>query len=1420
MPRSRELKLAQAINNLSKYYGQYTNRDLSRFLATRTPRGVAPASSNGTRFPPISEQEQLLGDLIALLIDVSDGAYLLKDIVGEIDRILNISVEPPPEDQEAANARQEKYKNYMTILSDVRNSPKLPVQNLYQKIKTTLLTNCGDVDAVSQNRSGTTTPTSTGATPSPTSPQSNNSIPYLLINPGAINQRPNDPTKAQTNIGVILSHTDQLSIHNKFTTATSIFLTGIPGLELSRAMPYLDVQIIAARPAVRDNKLFAPSIYKFLLGGTDVQNNTVLNELQTANSSSNTSNQNGNYTTVGMEVFLNPQTLATTNKNDLSKRSTEIFDQFKPLLSIDEFSVNVIQAYAARGERTAKLSLTLHDRGRMSEIAELFRPDLIFGTQYLIDYGWIHPDGELNNTENVYADIINGMRVKEKFRVSNWNFNLTDTGQVKIDLDLATVGETNIQRDLVVEDGVNISNIAQQIETIVNQVSELRRNVFERNNNGSESRPAREVRGYQFLDTVNDAFSNIRLDSNERQQFAEFSTYLNNNSSTPDVSQLRDLLTNLYGRATRNNGRVTVNGEGSLANQVTTTVEQGINDKLNNLKKNEEDPFLISESYADGSRTPGTGRVNRNAALPTSAGGTISLGNLLLNFMGLSLATSTQFDEVQMIFYPFNNCAGFASRLNIANFRIDIEFFKRKYTEYILNNLSRSGRMTIQQFWNFLTTNIIDDHGARSYGLFDQQGGLWRDPNTRNESNNSENSTESEVYDTPAQNTRLACILRGVTPDGIFRMPQLGYYLESVPAKNLDGTVNEEKTILRMHFYDQVTDSRGGISQLFMADRNNAMSLLPSQPQTTGGTDATPTTINNRDYYTSILTRARDRGLVENVEETVNSTIPDRIRWRGGSREIKNFFYDIMPSIIFGTHGSTIKNATVSSLQDQAATAINIVNAPGRNGEAIDPNGEESGGLPLRVIPVEVNINSMGCPLVNFSCQYLVDFGTGTTIDNNYIVNGITHKINRGDFTTSIKLVPIDGFGTYRNYINQLRDAARALTEVEAAQSGGNTTQGGQASNRRIAEIDDAMCNEVRSRTRPRQDQNSRRNGGGGGGGGAGGGARSGPGTSRSARPGDPPIRIDSSARWRTNTTATTPDVALPSANQLGQIVGPDGSTYQITPDDLRELIRVMDGEGSDLEAVLWSFAQAVIYRRSQLGTQNTLGGFARQYSTVTNSEFGRGSLYCATFYQENSNSILTQDKIGDSAINAAITRLSRRGSRYARTESENEVQYRSRITPIAITWLNRQCGPEARRNRERHENTTWDNSDTGIRRLIIQFAQGQLQMQENWRGLSGFAQGVSREQFQLVDQVQSPQNEAITQFVRTRSQREYQYFQHGNLTSISYSGQHRFNQPAIRSTSIQRALSTTSQAPATEGPGTATPTSSGTPPATGSGTP
>tara|TARA_Y100000592_G_C5404094_1_gene284683 strand:- start:688 stop:1047 length:360 start_codon:yes stop_codon:yes gene_type:complete len=115
-------------------------------------------------------------------------------------------------------------------------------------------------------------------------------------------------------------------------------------------------------------------------------------------------------------------------------------------------------------------------------------------------------------------------------------------------------------------------------------------------------------------------------------------------------------------------------------------------------------------------------------------------------------------------------------------------------------------------------------------------------------------------------------------------------------------------------------------------------------------------------------------------------------------------------------------------MSDPSLMTVNMIR---NQGGPEDPVGARESGLPLRVAPVQLSIETIGCPIWNFGQQLFIDFGTGTTVDNIYAVTGIDHSIAAGEFKTSVKLVQLDSYGKFESIVDVVNDAVVAIEGIE-----------------------------------------------------------------------------------------------------------------------------------------------------------------------------------------------------------------------------------------------------------------------------------------------------------------------------------------------------------------------------------------------------
>jgi hypothetical protein len=152
-------------------------------------------------------------------------------------------------------------------------------------------------------------------------------------------------------------------------------------------------------------------------------------------------------------------------------------------------------------------------------------------------------------------------------------------------------------------------------------------------------------------------------------------------------------------------------------------------------------------------------------------------------------------------------------------------------------------------------------------------------------------------------------------------------------------------------------------------------------------------------------------------------------RMKGGFPALKNFMMGSMPSIIYGSTNSAVLSADLSSMNNSKLASVNMLRAGGSGGDAAQ--GSRDAGLPLQTTPVSLALTTYGCPVVSYGQQFFVDFGTGTTIDNVFVVTGIDHTIEQGKFETKLKMTQVDAFGKYISMFGNVKAALSALSDAD-----------------------------------------------------------------------------------------------------------------------------------------------------------------------------------------------------------------------------------------------------------------------------------------------------------------------------------------------------------------------------------------------------
>lgn len=1031
----------RAVEKLSKYFGVLNAQDLSSLIAFQQLQGYRNEIPADNLSPSQAEIK-----LIDLIINTREGAL-------------------PVVDETVANATSQTSVN-------TRN-PSVPVvvgsstNDLVSALKYYTTNTSGITNTSLEEQLGNFVRLHHSSAP--------NENTYSKADLGQMLNKSNDDTIVK-NLSAIEIFSPNISPSGKETEGLSILFNGIPDLEMARLLPYLDVQFMFGKSTADfAGNLQAISIFKFLEGAIQVRDNSNLALLTKANEVvgkiTGATNDSGRLASSGMELFTAPQTMVNANTpnpvyNRLSSgdaeyglRSTSIIDKFRPFLSFKQFSIDLAPSGAGLFSfKTGKLEFILHDRSRLNEISDLVKPDLYGTTELMIEYGWVHPDPP--EAGNYYADLFNSTRVKEKYGIKNVQFTFDEVGQVNVTLDLFTKGSTDIFTTNIANTSEATRQSLVRIQELADTIAVFRQSIPNQGGGGGGNNTSREIRGIQALDTLSDIQSNIRLSPELVNQVKQLRTGLGNlNNRNRDVSNLLDSLSALFGRVderrqTRTRNRqMPASTSAPQLEQLSSSIQEELKKQFGRLKQG-YDPYIPANFELPATRTPmqrpqPTERFRRvlrdtsrqrtsattvpgqnidTAILNEFGNDVVSLGKLLMVFVGQPLAATGKYDEVQFIFYPFNNYAGFARFLNTANFMVDMRFLLEQYFRYRMESMSRAANVNINDFMSFLQGTIIDDPAASVYGIDD----FYEKTIDRN----TNQAQTTARFDALTLQTEISERLRNITPDGTFKMPEIQLFMEAVPRKNVrieGGSLNESlddsKTILRIHVYDRQASRYEGMGSILEMTRDNTLSSFSTI------TDTNQNSVigdNQKKEIKRIINLAVQQRLIEPITPSRRELNPDGrytyYRYIGSQGMLKEFIMKTMPYIIYGCMGTTVFTANLTSANDPALASVNMLRATNANPQRA--NGEQPGGLPVQIIPGELSVSCMGNTLVNFGQRVFVDFQTGTTVDNIYVVNGVSHTISPGEFKTDIKFVFYDGYGKYRSFIDQVNAFAVQLDSL------------------------------------------------------------------------------------------------------------------------------------------------------------------------------------------------------------------------------------------------------------------------------------------------------------------------------------------------------------------------------------------------------
>ena len=257
-----------------------------------------------------------------------------------------------------------------------------------------------------------------------------------------------------------------------------------------------------------------------------------------------------------------------------------------------------------------------------------------------------------------------------------------------------------------------------------------------------------------------------------------------------------------------------------------------------------------------------------------------------------------------------------------------------------------------------------------------------------------------------------------------FCIPNLSYYLETVNPKDSEPTsfkdykdkfknennlINDEKTILRIHVYDE--EAIGNKMQDLLLNICNSQVVVDAISE--NKLKLLENLRNKNSKKSNIFGSDKDSELTKKIGNSIVSNLD--------FNEVKDIIKQSMPSITIGSNLSNVKSFNASS-----TTSNDIANVIFLTEQTNPENNNQTGYNSvlaldnmndMTVIPSVGSISCPGMPLIQRGQEIFIDANTGTTIDSIYVVQSVSHNIGEGGFNTSVNLMY-----TGQNRIESIRE--------------------------------------------------------------------------------------------------------------------------------------------------------------------------------------------------------------------------------------------------------------------------------------------------------------------------------------------------------------------------------------------------------------
>ena len=788
-------------------------------------------------------------------------------------------------------------------------------------------------------------------------------------------------------------------------------------------------------------------------------------------------NTNTAYT--GMELFTAPQTLVNyidppNYLGDQPPQNT-IRDNSRPFMTLKSFKASIVPTRGAMSTMTGELQLVLHDRTRLKDIADLVKPDFLNRIELAIEFGWSHPDPY----NNPFGMLLHSLRNSQKWSPYNTSYQFGDSGQVDITLQLISKGTGTANWTDAAMTGKYKQNW-EAIEVAMRAVQSLRRDVL--------GRPGiKDAAGTQQIATLSLGTTGLLLDADAMKPINEWIQAYASSGEGSAPADLATALGDLQGKVSTANATLQedltakMNAlKKGLANDPWALSADGDGNLGLCVSTSASAPYQKS-TWKQAGRIVSFGKLcHYFLALPLAASGLydevqcvyycannaagwaagMNLGAFPID-LTMSGHSGTTFEKLLKAEYKTYGGQYPVTRLiHWVSENFVEQMYALGYGTTVRNNLGGRG---------------VGGTGMDNMQLDDAGRLVPRDP-------------PSDIGGTKQMNeSRMRMAYYG-EDDGSgkpapFRPVNMKIHFEVLsgdadvqiergvdPADAKKGA--STRTVLRIHFCDAGASSNNPCGELLRAFRSTDTGVIDTDSSTRLYAGM------NQEHYAALLeeiasaeaktwSELASLGIItpfEGTQAPVSKTQKAAFQAKLTELEAKEnppasesdiawmqlqitmqekgwaptnlytlasnspaalyaYFKGRMPYITYGSEGSLVKSLNVQTIADSKTASMYMVRAASNSSGDTAPDR----GLPMEMMPVQMSAEIVGCPLVEYMQQYFVDLGTGTNLDNRYVITGIDHNVKPGSYSTSLKFTPLDAWASFRGGVSKLLDGQKLI---------------------------------------------------------------------------------------------------------------------------------------------------------------------------------------------------------------------------------------------------------------------------------------------------------------------------------------------------------------------------------------------------------